>query len=349
MKKWKEWHKKVWKTGCLIMAFVLLPVYVISWITFKTAILRDNHSAFLENRWIKSLIAKADGAIKAIKNNRIGGEPEKPRGKGFVDFPQEMELGKQWFFTQDRERITITSYDGLKLVAYYLPAEVESDRVFILMHGYRNDGFNDFSGLVKYYHELGYHLLVPHQRSHGESEGKYICYGVKERYDVKQWAEYVEKRFHGNCRIFLSGISMGASTVLMAASLSLPKQVKGVIADCGFTSPWDIISHVMRKECHIPGFPFLYITDFICRNKAGFRLKECDTVSCMKKDRIPVLFVHGGKDLFVPVEMSCKSYEACAAPKRILIVDDAAHGASHLLEPKLYRKTVEKFLNDCLG
>lgn len=346
--KMKNRIKKVGKAAGAVIAFLLLPVYGIAWVTFKTAVCRDNRSRFLESKGVRAFARKLDGALKAIKNNRISGEKEPVRGKGFVDFTQEMELGKQWFFGQNRERITIRSYDGLKLVAYYLPADVESDRIFLLMHGYRNDGFGDFSGLVRYYHELGYHLLVPHQRSHGESEGEYICYGVKERHDVRQWTEYLVNRFHGKCRIFLSGISMGGATVLMAAALSLPEQVKGIIADCGYTSPWDIIAYVMKKECHLYRFPFLYLTDYICRRKAGFSLRECNTVSSMKENKIPVLFIHGGRDVFVPTEMSCKNYEACAAHRRILIVENAAHGTSHLVEPRLYRKTVSEFLQECL-
>lgn len=347
--KAKNWKKGAAKTACMVLGILLLPAYGIAWITFQTAVCRDNRSRFLEKSRVKAFAGKAAGALQAIRDHRIGGEKKIRQGKGFVDFTQEMELGKQWFFGRDRERITITSHDGLKLVAYYLPADVESDRIFLLMHGYRNNGLGDFSGLVKYYHELGYHLLVPHQRSHGESEGEYICYGVKERNDVKQWTEYLVGRFQGNCRIFLSGISMGAATVLMAAGLSLPEQVKGIVADCGFTSPWDIIGHVMKKECGLPRFPFLYLTGSICRKRAGFGLRECSTLSVLKKNTIPVLFIHGGRDRFVPTEMSWKNYEACAAPRRILIVDNAAHGTSHLVEPGLYRETVREFLQECLN
>lgn len=328
---------------CTASALFAFPVYLMARIIFKTAVLRDNKSAVLENGAVKLLIGRMSTAIKAIKNNSRQDTAVRP-GKGFGDFRKEIESGKQWFLGRKRERITVRSYDGLRLVAYYLPAEEESDKVMILMHGYRNDGFGDFSGLVEFYHSMGYHLLVPHQRSHGESEGAYICYGVKERYDLKQWAEYIANRFNGNCSIFLSGISMGGATVLMAAGLELPDQVKGIIADCAFTSPWDIFSHVMKKDYRLPQAPFLYAADYICRSKAGFRLKECSTISCMKNNRIPVLFIHGGRDTFVPTEMSYKNYEACAAPKEILIVDEAAHGTSNLVEPVVYRSTVIKFM-----
>lgn len=325
-------------------AFLILPVYAVSWVLFKTAIMRDNRSAFLENKIVKTLINKLDGALKAIKNNKPENETAEDKGKSFSDFHSEMETGRNWFLSQDRERITVTSYDGIRLVAYYLPAKKETDRVMILMHGYRNDGMGDFSGLVEFYHSMGYHLLVPHQRSHGESEGDYICYGVKERFDLRQWTDYIVKRFDGNCKLYLSGISMGGATVLMAAGLKLPGQVRGIIADCAFTSPWDIFAHVTSSEFHLTKFPFLYIANLICRRKAGFSFKECSTIGCMKNNTIPVLFIHGGKDAYVPTEMSYKNYEACNAPKELLIVDGAAHGTSHLVEPERYRRAVVEFM-----
>lgn len=333
---------------CVLLILFALPIYEISNALFEIAVLRDKSSSFFERKGVKKLINKVNGIFISGKKKCWGKKHgEIDNGLGFADFTQELENGKYWFDSQDKERITMTSYDGLKLVAYYLPAEVESDRVLILMHGYRNDGLHDFAGLVRFYHEMGYHLLVPHQRSHGESEGKYICFGVKERHDLKQWAEYIAKRFGGKCSIFLTGISMGGATVLMAAGLSLPEQVKGIIADCAFTSPWDIFSRIIEKDCHLPKFPFLYAADFICRRKAGFRFKECSTITCMKECTIPVLFIHGGKDAFVPTEMSYRNYDACGAKKQILVVDRAAHGTSNMAEPQAYRSMVIGFMEGC--
>lgn len=342
MNKWKNAGKtnRIKRKGisllCAVSAFFALPVYGISWILFKTAVIRDNKSTFLQNKRVKALICKIDGAIKSIKNNQPNLNHEQ--------YVRIADKGKQWFMGKYNERITVRSYDGVKLVAHYMPAEIASNKVIILMHGYRADGFVNFGGLVEFYHNRGYHLLIPYQRSHGESEGTYICYGVKERYDVKKWVQFITRRFDDNCTIFLSGTSMGASTVLMAAGVGLPPQVKGIIADCGFTSPWDIFSYVIKKDYHLPKIPFLYIADYICRLKAGFSFRECSTISCMKENRIPVLFIHGGKDKFVPIEMSYENYEACAAPKEILIIEEAAHGTCCLVESGAYKKTVMDFM-----
>lgn len=327
--------------------FVTLPIYGISNELFKLAACRDNSSSMLQNEKVKKIAEDINGiaAERKRKREEKGRGKRKEAGLGFADFTHELEEGRDWFQAQEKEHITMVSYDGLRLAAYYLPAEQESDKVLILMHGYRNKGIVwDFASLVKFYHEMGYHLLVPHQRAHGESEGKYICFGVKERYDLLQWTKYIAGRFGEKCNIFLSGISMGASTVLMAAGLKLPEQVKGLIADCGYTSPWDIFVHVLAKDCHLPKFPLLYAADYICRMKAGFHFQECSTVESMHVNRIPVLFIHGGKDDFVPAEMSRINYEACRAEKDIFIAERAAHGTSNLVEPEAYRKKVVEFV-----
>ena len=215
------------------MAAVLLalPVYGISNELFKLAVCRDNSVSLFQRKGARKLAERLNEMIAGRGRKKWGDGKEPAGGKrtadekvlaglGFADFTGEMEEGKTWFQSQKKERIAMTSHDGLKLVAYYLPAPKESRRVLILMHGYRNEGIVwDFSGLVKFYHEQGYHLLVPHQRAHGESEGEHICFGVKERYDLAQWAEYISRRFERRCSIFLSGISMGGATVLMAAGL----------------------------------------------------------------------------------------------------------------------------------
>ncbi len=332
--------------AAVLLAF---PVYGIANGLFKLAVCRNSSDSFFRQERMKQLI----GDINKRREDRKR-KKEDEQGKGdiyvgkglvFADFEKEMEEGRAWFESQEKERITMTSYDGLKLVAYYLPAKKESHKVMILVHGYRNNGMiGDFSNLVKFYHELGYHLLVPHQRAHGESEGKYICFGIKERFDLMKWTEYIARRFEEKCCIFLSGISMGSATVLMSAGLKLPEQVKGLIVDCGYTSPWEIFTYMLAKDFYLPKFPFLYIADYICHRKAGFHFRECSTLESMRTNRIPVLFIHGRKDETVPLEMSRINYEACSAEKELFIVDRAAHGTSNLVEPDAYRQKVAAFM-----
>lgn len=344
-------HVKRFGVAGLGAGAIIAPVYALSRVLFETAVLRDNsrrkkglrpHAWQFARKVAWQLAPKMKEMFEKRRKPQEYGEE---KGLGFEAFPDVVETGKQWFWAQEKERITMRSHDGLRLLAYYLPAKEESDRVLILMHGYRNDGYGDFSGLFRFYHEQGYHLLAPHQRSHGESEGEYICFGVKERYDLKQWTEYIAKRFQGKCKIFLSGISMGGATVLMATGLELPKQVKGIIADCAFTSPWDIFASVLQSGFYLPRFPILNVADRICRRRAGFGFKECSTLDCMRTNRIPVLFIHGGADTFVPTQMSSQNYEACVAEKELLIVKRAAHATSNMVDPESYRSKVIAFMD----
>ena len=157
-----------------------------------------------------------------------------------------------------------------------------------------------------------------------------------------RWAEYIDERVGGE--IFLDGISMGASTVLMAAGEKLPGSVKGIIADCGFTSPEEIMLKVMETDMKIRCRPLFYLIGFMVRLRAGFGMGEYSTIEAMKANKLPVLFLHGTGDKFVPCEMTLRAYEACAAEKEILLVEGATHGACYLMEPEKCQRTLEEFL-----
>lgn len=257
-------------------------------------------------------------------------------------YRDEMRAGRDWFVAQEREEITLTSYDGLKLYAEYLPAQ-DPKGIVILFHGYRSSAHNDFSCVFRYYHERGYDILCVTQRSHGKSEGRYICFGVKERYDCRQWVEYVCSRFGEDVDIFLDGISMGATTVLMAAGLGLPDNVRGIIADCGFTSPWDEFEAVLKRSFRLRVHPLMDVAQLYAKLFAGFTFKECSTLDAMRVNKIPVLFAHGADDDFVPTHMSVDNYEACASEKVLIIVEGAVHGESYLVDRDRYQRELENF------
>ncbi len=252
--------------------------------------------------------------------------------------------GKAWIKAQSLERVEVKSRDGLKLVGHMLSAD-EPKGTILMFHGYRSSGFQDFSCAAEYLYGLGYNLLIPDQRAHGESEGKYIGYGVLERYDCVSWIEYINCRIGTDKPIVLDGISMGAATVLMAAGFKLPDNVRGIIADCGFTSPWDIFSHVLKNGFHIPTFPILYTGSILSKIVAGFGFKDYSTLEALKNNRLPVLFVHGSKDNFVPSSMSEAAYEKAIAPKKLLIVPDALHGSSYIKDTVCYKKELKDFFD----
>lgn len=250
--------------------------------------------------------------------------------------------GLAWYRAQKKETVTATSFDGLRLVADWLPAEGTSRGRILLFHGYHG-GVEDFSASLRYYHDQGYDLLVPDQRSHNRSEGKFIGYGVLERRDCKTWAEEADRRW-GEAPTFLAGVSMGATTVLMAAGENLPKDVRGIIADCGFTSPKEIVIHVLHRSFHLPGAPFYTVVNGLFHLLAGYGLDECSTVDVMARDCLPVLFVHGEADDFVPPEMTRRNYDACRAEKRLLMVPGAEHCRGYLEDMPGYQRELNGFL-----
>lgn len=271
-----------------------------------------------------------------VRNN-----PEKNEKEYFPD--NIAMIGAQAWIRQNGELVHITSHDGLKLAAWEIPAETDSPKgTLIVFHGYRSLATVDYAPQVRFLHELGYRLLIPYQRSHGESEGKYITYGINERYDCKKWAEYAAEKFGGD--IFLSGISMGSATVMMAANLDLPENVRGIIADCGFTSPWEIMKEVAWHDYKLPAFPILYLVNALSKAIVGIDLKEADARVALAETDLPVLFLHGDADDFVPLYMTEQNFAACQSEKELYIVKGAEHAQCFAHDPDGVGAKIEEFL-----
>ena len=269
-------------------------------------------------------------------------DPEELKGTDREKLYPYISHAHNWFGTHKAEDIYVRSKDGLQLYARWIPAENPKGTI-LLAHGYQSTPYIDFSLVLEVYHNLGMNMLIPDQRSHGKSEGKYITFGVKERQDLICWVDYHNKHL-GNWPVILSGLSMGASTVMYMADEELPANVKGMIADCGFTSPYDIIGKVFRSVTHWPAWPFLWATDLCARVFAGFSLKEKDTRKALQGGKYPLILAHGLSDDFVPCEMSRKGYDACTSPKELLLVEGAGHGYSFLKDRERYTQTVTAFL-----
>lgn len=253
--------------------------------------------------------------------------------------------GVRWFREQNTERVRISAGDGLRLSALFLPAEGEARGTIILFHGYRTDGYSDFSCAYRLYHELGYNLLNIFQRAHTESEGKYITFGIKERFDARDWALYVADRFGPEHDIFFSGLSMGASTVLMAAGTGLPENVRGIIADCGFTSPYDEFVHFIKTRLHVPVHPFIDIAEGFSTLMAGFGFRDYSTLEAMKVNTIPILFIHGEEDKLVPLKHTTDAFAACRSEKQLITVPGAGHGISYLLDQEGCQAALRSFFD----
>jgi len=253
-----------------------------------------------------------------------------------------MVLADQWLREHNAQEVYTTSEDGLRLHGLWIPAE-DPKGTILLAHGYRSTKLCDFGMAFPYYHELGMNILVPDQRSHGKSEGRFISFGVKESRDMICWINFHNGQF-GPCQMILSGMSMGASTVLYLADADLPENVKGIIADCGFTSPKEILASVFKRMVHLPAAPTLWAADLFACIVAGFSIYEKDTRRALACAKRPVFLIHGTGDDFVPYEMTMQAYEACTGEKDILLVEGAEHGVSFVKDQQTYTRMIRDFL-----
>lgn len=257
-------------------------------------------------------------------------------------YADEIISARHWIEDHPHEELTMKSFDGLNLRAVWVPAEKAKGTV-ILAHGYHTNFLVDFGPVLEVYHSRGFNLLLPYQRSHSKSEGRFITYGVKESRDMRSWIDLHNEHF-GRVPILCSGLSMGASTMMYLAGMELPENVKAFVVDCGFTSPKEIISYVFRRRIHLPAWPFLWAADLCARIFAKFRLDECHSVNTLAKNKLPILMVHGLADTFVPAEMTRRGFAACGGDKRLLLVENAAHGLSFWVDEASYLKELDKII-----
>ncbi len=238
------------------------------------------------------------------------------------------------------ECVEIKSFDGITLYGRYYHYN-DNAPTDIIFHGYRSSALHDCGGGFLLARELGHNVLLPDQRAHGKSGGCTITFGIKERYDCLAWCNYISERSCG-APIIISGVSMGASTVLMASELQLPKNVLGVIGDCGFSSPKEIILSECEKMGIAPRIaePFIKLA---ARLFGGFNLEEADCMRAVKNTKLPILIVHGKEDGFVPCYMAEKIFEAATGDKKLLVVEKADHGMSFLVDAKAYRNEINDF------
>lgn len=294
------------------------------------------------------LLCSFCGGIAFLRQLRIIKKNEKNEGYESDDekskYKQQIKEGEIWFNSMPFESVYVDSFDGLRLYGRFLK-NPEEKGIILLFHGYRcKDGVRDFSCVLRYYYELGLSILCVDQRSHGKSEGKYISFGVLERHDCISWINYINKRTNSSSKLFLAGISMGCATVLMASGLGLPKNVRGIIADCGFTSPREIVRIVgERIYRHSMGW-ILWGMNLYSKFFAHFGIKDCSTVEAVKNSKTPTLFIHGKADTFVPCDMTIKNYNACAAEKKLLLVEGAGHAMSYLLDTQRCQRELKEFI-----
>lgn len=240
------------------------------------------------------------------------------------------------------EQIEITAQDGTALVGHWFFPE-NAKRVVVAMHGWRSNWSQDFGVIAPFWFEKDCAVLFAEQRGQGNSGGEYMGFGLLERYDCLEWIRWVNERTEATLPLYLGGISMGATTVLMTAGLDLPENVKGIVADCGFTSPHAIWKHVVENNFKLPFGLYSRAARDICQKRIRMTSDSYSTTEAMKGCNIPVLFIHGTEDTFVPIKMTYENYKACVSEKRLFIVPGAEHGTSYLVDKDGYEKAVTDF------
>lgn len=293
------------------------------------AISEAGSSAYFYRRTMKRSHAKVERTMKMS-------------GTDWNQYMPLLQERKDYMMAQPHKDVYIESEDGLKLHGTFFPGKEK--KVVICLHGYTSRGISDYVGHSDYYMKKGFGMLLPDARAHGDSEGTYVGFGCLDRYDLVKWIHWLLKECGEDIQILLHGTSMGGATVLMASGLELPPQVKGIISDCGFTSPKYVFSHVLRSMYHIPAFPMIQISDFINKKKAGYGLDECNAAKEVRKAKIPILLIHGDADFFVPCSMCEEIYKNCASPAKMLIIKGASHAESYYKDMEAYEKALDELI-----
>lgn len=283
-----------------------------------------------------------DFALNPHRRKRRVFEADHNAIRGLDEYARRREKALAWWEAVPHGEAWLQSRDGLRLRAHIAENPGGGERWAVLCHGYTGQGSNMF-GMGRNYHEAGYSLLLPDFRGHGESQGDYIGMGWHDRLDLLDWVDFILKR-HPQAKIVLHGISMGAAAVMMAAGEKLPGNVIAIIEDCGYSSLWEEFSYQLKGIFGLPPFPVMYLADLACRVKAGFSLREASAARQLKKARVPVLFIHGEEDSFVPFHMLGTLYAACASPKEMFAVPGAGHGEAGRVAGEEYGRRVLGFI-----
>lgn len=312
-----------------ILAFVLLAVFLTAYICF--------YLVFFVPKKKKRM---TDEQIHALNI----AEPDIPEGDIYEVFREDMTNWTYAIRAMNPKDFAITSSDGLtlrgKFYEYAPDAPVE-----ILFHGYRGHAERDLNGGVFRCAALGHSALLVDHRASGKSDGKIITFGVKEVEDCLLWIDFVIQTFGRDVPIFLGGVSMGAATVMMASGKELPSNVKGILADCGYSSAKAIIKKVVR-EMKLPAdllYPFIKLG---AKVYGKFDLDATPPIEAVTHSQVPMVFLHGDTDDFVPCDMSRACYDACTSPKSFVIIKGAGHGLAYPVDKEGYVAAVKAFYDE---
>ncbi|MCR8845195.1 alpha/beta hydrolase [Paenibacillus sp. SC116] len=265
-----------------------------------------------------------------------------------LDLLEEYQIfSRQQFNDLQKEEVRIQSHDGLQLYGTYIELYPHSKRTMIFVHGYTG-ALPWSSQFIDMFAQVGFNALLIDQRSHGNSEGKYATFGYMEKYDVQAWVDWVVRRNGDDSIIGLHGQSLGGGTALEYVTIHRP-QVRFIVADCPYSDLTQLIRHQVVKLNRAPAWPLMPLIDRLLKRKAAFEMNDVSPIRAIAQSKLPILFIHGAADIFVPTKMSEDLYAVKPEPKELLLVDKATHGVSHCRERELYRNAVINFVTRYVG
>lgn len=303
-----------------IAVFFLAAFFVITYICFRMAFYVPNRNS---------------------KNYKVA---ELPLGEAYDPYREKIEKWAAETKAMPHEEFSITSFDNLKLYGKFYEYKKDAP-IELMFHGYRGSAQRDLAGGVQRCFALGRSAFIVDQRCSEKSEGNVITFGINEHKDCLCWVDFMIRHFGSDVKIILTGISMGAATVLMAAGKPLPRNVIGVLADCGYNSPKDIIKTVI-KQMGLPCSIGYFFVKLGARLFGRFDLEETSPEEAVKNCTLPVIFFHGEADDFVPAIMSKINYDACKSRKMLVTIENAGHGLSYPADPERYLSALKEFFGD---
>lgn len=277
---------------------------------------------------------------KRFPDNKIEDYDEKIR----IRDPECIEV-RDMLRNMPHETLTITGSNGLKVIGYFYKRNPNNTKLVILSHGWKGQALRDCVLYSRFYFERDdFDVLVVTHLGHYPSEGRYIGFGALDGYNIKLWVDEVNKMWPHKYDIYLHGVSMGANAVMMSAKFGLDESVKGIIEDCGFTSGYEQMCHVCKAKFHIPSFVLMPIVRLFVKIMVKYDCKKENTIEALTHTNIPILFIHGDSDNYVPTWMTLKNYELYEGPKELMIVKGAAHAKSYRTDRNAY---VNKVIDFC--
>lgn len=258
------------------------------------------------------------------------------------DWEMRKQKNKEWFEASGYTSEFLESFDGLKLHAYQIENKEENHKWAIIAHGYTGKA-EGMSGSARQFNQMGFNVLLPDARGHGESEGDYIGMGWHDRLDIIAWINTLVAK-DPDCEIVLYGVSMGGATVMMVSGENLQDNVKVIVEDCGYASVKEEFSYQMKQLYGLPAFPLMNFSSIVAKMRAGYTLEEASAIKQVANSETPILFIHGTDDTFVPPYMMEELYDAAGGPKEKFLVEGATHGMSATVAGDAYWEKVQEFI-----